>query len=134
MRDDLVLGGLYGVLIGDAVGVPYEFHAPDELPARELIDLQPPPGFVRAHPSAPKAAWSDDGAHALCLLASLLHCQTLDLTDLGNRLVNWHDWGYMAVDHVVFDVGYQTSVALSAIRSGAPAERAGLGHGRRSPA
>jgi len=83
--DDLVLGGLYGLLIGDAVGVPYEFSAPEELPALERIDMAPPSGFIRAHAAAPTAAWSDDGAQALCLLASLLHRDGLDLTDFGNR-------------------------------------------------
>lgn len=121
-----LLGGLYGLLVGDAVGVPYEFSEPWDLPALELIDIEPPSGFVRAHATAPKGAWSDDGAQALCLLASLLHCKSLDLTDLGNRLVNWCDWGYMAVGNIVFDIGGQTSVALSAIRSGTPAETAGL--------
>ena len=122
--DELVLGGLYGLLIGDAVGVPYEFSAPEELPALERIDMAPPSGFIRAHAAAPTAAWSDDGAQALCLLASLLHRDGLDLTDFGNRLVNWCDYGYMAVDHIVFDVGSQTSIALAAIRNGVPAQHA----------
>lgn len=125
-QEERVLGGLYGLLIGDAVGVPYEFSAPEALPALELIELEPPRGFVRAHPTAPRGAWSDDGAQALCLLASLLGCGGLDLADLGNRFVNWRDWGYLAVDNVVFDIGMQTSTALSAIASGVPAERAGL--------
>lgn len=124
--DDLVLGGLYGQLIGDAVGVPYEFSAAEDLPPPQDIDMTPPLGFIRAHAAAPKAAWSDDGAQALCLLASLLDCEGLDLTDFGNRLVNWYSRGYMAVDQVVFDVGYQTSVALAAIQNGVPAEDAGL--------
>lgn len=120
----LVLGGLYGLLVGDAVGVPYEFSAPGDLPALELIEALPPEGFRRSHPTAPRGAWSDDGAQALCLLASLLHCGQLDIEDLGRRLVNWWDWGYMAVDGVVFDIGGQTSMALSAIGAGTPADRA----------
>jgi ADP-ribosylglycohydrolase len=127
---DLVLGGLYGLLIGDAVGVPYEFHDASELPPLELIDMSPPPDFRRAHRKAPEGAWSDDGAQALCLLASLLHCNRVDIEDFGRRLVNWWDWGYMAVDDVVFDIGGQTSVALAAIRSGTAAEHAGLGEER----
>ena len=123
--EELVLGGLYGLLVGDAVGVPYEFHAPEDLPGVEQIDLDPPVGFRRAHPSAPRAAWSDDGAQALCLLASLLQCGILDLTDFGQRLVDWWDSGYMAVEGVVFDIGIQTSVALTAIRNGVAAEQAG---------
>ncbi len=113
------------MLVGDALGVPYEFQTNlDQLPP-ELIELPPPNGFERSHPQAPPQAWSDDGAHALCLLASLLHQSELDLQDLGRRLVNWLDWGYLAVDGVVFDVGMQTSAALAAVRAGVPAERAG---------
>src|SRR5262245_40702865 len=105
---EAVLGGLYGLLVGDAVGVPYEFSDPRELPALELIEAPPLDGFRRAHPGAPRGAWSDDGAQALCLLASLLYCGRLDIEDLGRRLVNWWDWGYMAVDGAVFDIGGQT--------------------------
>jgi ADP-ribosyl-[dinitrogen reductase] hydrolase len=44
-----VAGGIYGLLLGDALGVPYEFHAPSELPAREMIEFALPAGFDRAH-------------------------------------------------------------------------------------
>jgi ADP-ribosyl-[dinitrogen reductase] hydrolase len=122
--DDRILGGLYGLLIGDAVGVPYEFHAANRIPPLEQIDLTPPAGFRRAHAQAPKGAWSDDGAQALCLLASLLQAGKLDLEDFSRRLLNWYEHGYMAVDNVVFDVGIQTSRALRAIMGGTPIERA----------
>lgn len=125
--EDLILGGLYGLLVGDAVGVPYEFSSPHVLPRLESIELEPPAGFRRAHPSAPRGAWSDDGAQALCLLASLLHCGAVDLDDLGRRLVNWKDRGYLAVDQVVFDIGNQTALALNQLRKGSPAELAGPG-------
>ncbi len=125
MIADQLLGGLYGLLIGDAVGVPYEFSSPSELPPLERIEMPPPAGFARAHPSAPAGAWSDDGAQALCLLASLLGQGELDLDDLGRRFVNWHDWGYLAVDDRVFDIGNQTARALDAIRYGTPAAEAG---------
>jgi len=122
---DQVLGGLYGLLVGDALGVPYEFRRPEELPPAKFVEMDPPAGFERAHPSAPRGAWSDDGAQALCLLASLLHCEGLDVEDFGRRLVNWFDLGYMAVDYVVFDAGVQTSAALSRLRAGTSAEMAG---------
>lgn len=113
-----IAGGLIGLLIGDAVGVPYEFNGPEDLPHIDDIDIDPPHGFRRSHANAPQYAWSDDGAHALCLLASLLNRRKLDIQDLANRLVNWNDWGYMAVDGQVFDVGIQTSAAISNIRNG----------------
>jgi len=118
-------GGLLGLLIGDAVGVPYEFHPPTALPDLGEIDMVPPRGFHRAHSNVAPGVWSDDGAQALCLLASLLHCGRLDVQDFGNRLVNWLDRGYMAVDGIVFDVGMQTTKALHAIRSGVHAHAAG---------
>lgn len=106
------LGGLYGLLIGDAVGVPYEFHQPENIPPFEQIDMQPPPDFQRAHRGVPIGTWSDDGAQALCLLASLEHCGHLDLNDLARRFINWQNVGYMAVDYQVFDIGIQTGVML----------------------
>lgn len=118
-------GGVMGLLVGDALGVPYEFHPPIELPPPGEIEMEPPPGFRRAHDGVLPGTWSDDGAHALCLLASLLHRGRLDVDDLGRRLVNWMDHGYMAVGSEVFDVGVATSDAIDRIRSGIPASLAG---------
>ena len=119
-------GGIVGLLVGDALGVPYEFHKRDQIPPLTEIEFDPPEGFRRSHGDVPAGTWSDDGAHALILLASLLHCGKLDLDDLGRRLVNWYDYGYKAVDAHVFDVGVQTAQAINRFQSGAPAHQAGL--------
>ncbi len=124
-QPEQIEGGLMGLLIGDAMGVPYEFHEPFELPPVAAIEMEPPPGFQRAHVGVPPRTWSDDGAHALCLLASLLACGRFDPEDLAKRLMRWYDEGYMAVDGQVFDVGVQTGRALSALRAGVPALEAG---------
>src|SRR5262245_60174872 len=118
-------GGLVGLLVGDALGVPYEFHAAAAIPARDAIEMAPPEGFRRAHPGVPPGTWSDDGAQALCLLASLLHQDRLDVDDFARRLRNWYDDGYCAVDFEVFDVGVQTSRALQALAAGTAALDAG---------
>jgi len=120
-----VEGAMYGLLVGDALGVPYEFHAPEELPPRERLELDPPAGFARSHAGVPPGTWSDDGAHALCLLASLLGRGRLDAGDLGQRLVRWYEEGALAVDGHVFDVGLQTTSAIRALRAGVPAREAG---------
>ncbi|MGN6481285.1 ADP-ribosylglycohydrolase family protein [Luteibacter sp.] len=120
-----IRSGMEGLLVGDALGVPFEFHDPVEIPDTALIDFEPPVGFDRAHPGVPAGTWSDDGAQALCLLASLLHCDGLDLSDFSRRLVNWLDWGYLAVDGHVFDVGMQTTVALRRLRQGISPLKAG---------
>jgi len=120
---DRLEGGLLGLLIGDAVGVPYEFHRPESLPS--VIDMVPPLGFSRAHRGTPTGTWSDDGAQALCLLHTLLEHGRLDAAELGRELLDWYDAGHMAVGGVVFDVGIQTTNALRNLRSGVPAEQAG---------
>jgi ADP-ribosyl-[dinitrogen reductase] hydrolase len=35
-------GGLVGLLVGDALGVPYEFMHPDDLPLEKDIEFEPP--------------------------------------------------------------------------------------------
>jgi len=118
-------GGIFGLLIGDALGVPYEFHAPEALPPLVDIEMNPPAHFPRAHARVPPATWSDDGAQALILLASLLDYSALDMQDFGTRLVAWYQTGYLAVDQDVFDVGIQTSQAIQRLLAGTPASQAG---------
>lgn len=119
-------GAMYGLLVGDALGVPYEFHSAAEIPPPDRIELTPPSSFRdRAHAHVPPGTWSDDGAHALCLLASLLDRGRLDPDDLGRRLVRWNDEGYLAVGGDVFDVGVQTGAVLRDLRAGVPALEAG---------
>lgn len=124
-RSEQLRGGVIGLLVGDALGVPYEFHGPGDIPPRDRIEMEPPRGFRRAHAGVPVGTWSDDGAQALCLLASLLERDRLDPDDFGRRLVRWFQDGYLAVDGVVFDVGITSRHAITAIARGVPALEAG---------
>ncbi len=123
--NERIEGGLIGLLVGDALGVPYEFHPPHSIPPLDQIEFVPPRGFSRAHTSVPPGTWSDDGAQALALLASLLDQGKLDQEDLGRRIVAWYQHGNYAVGKIVFDVGIQTSQAIRALLSGTPANVAG---------
>lgn len=124
-RNDRIVGGLFGLLIGDALGVPYEFHPPEAIPPSELIDFTPPSGFRRAHYGVPPGTWSDDGAQALILLDSLLANDGLDLRHFANGLRRWMLNGYFAVNSSVFDIGAQTSSAINRLSSGIPPEQSG---------
>lgn len=115
---DRILGGIWGLLIGDALGVPYEFNKPEDLPEIDQIEYQPPLNFMRSHSGVLPGTWSDDGAQALCLLDSLLSCGKMDLDDFASRLLRWLDCGLWAVDNKVFDVGIQTSRTLIAYSKG----------------
>ncbi|MFD1436339.1 ADP-ribosylglycohydrolase family protein [Kroppenstedtia eburnea] len=124
-RLDRIQGGFWGLLVGDALGVPYEFNGPEVLPPTEEIEFIPPEGFWRTYPSIPPGTWSDDGAQALALLDSLLAKDKMDAEDFAGRLLRWYEEGLWAVDGHVFDVGIQTAESLQAFRSGTPAEKAG---------
>jgi ADP-ribosyl-[dinitrogen reductase] hydrolase len=87
--------------------------------------MVPPAGFSRSHASIAPGTWSDDGAQALALLASLLTFGRLDVEDFARRLLAWYEEGYMAVDGIVFDVGVQTGVALRALKQGVAPQASG---------
>lgn len=126
-HNDRILGGLYGLLVGDAVGVSYEFRTPEELPAPEKINMIPHKGWIRSYQQVPPGTWSDDGAQALCLLASLVENHPeWNLQDFALRLLAWYERGYMAVDHFVFDIGIQTGQALDNLQRGKSPVMSGL--------
>lgn len=122
---DRLAGGLWGLLVGDAVGVPYEFSPPTALPACDRIDMVPPAGFARTYPHVPPGTWSDDGAQALVLLGHLLAHDGLEVEAFGQALRRWLEDGFMAVDGNTFDCGIQTRHALARITRGTPARAAG---------
>ena len=116
-------GGLVGLLVGDALGVPYEFHSRAAIPPPAEIEFDPPLGFVRAHAGVRPGTWSDDGAQALILLDSLLDCGRFDPARFAQGLMGWNQSGFMAVDGEVFDVGIQTAAAIRRLQAGvAPLE------------
>ncbi|KPV45116.1 ADP-ribosylglycohydrolase family protein [Alicyclobacillus ferrooxydans] len=123
---DRIQGGMWGLLVGDALGVPYEFHPAKRIPAYEAIEMDPPAGYDRTYPWLKAGTWSDDGAQALCLLDSLLANGQFNLNDFANRIVSWKDNGLWAVDRHVFDCGIQTASAIDKLRSGSSPTRSGF--------
>lgn len=120
-----IKSGIWGLLIGDALGVPYEFHASEELPSLEDIEFTPPSFFNKTYPNVLEGTWSDDGAQALCLLDILIQNNRFDLDLYAKKLLSWYEKGTWTVDGIVFDIGIQTGNALLAYRNGTLAEFAG---------
>lgn len=118
-------GGVYGLLIGDALGVPYEFSSAHELPDSSSIEMEPPAGFARAHKGVPAGTWSDDGAQALHLLGVLLHGDADIETRLAAGLLAWSRSGELTPDGRVFDIGIQTREALARLARGVPTSQSG---------
>lgn len=113
-----IKGGIIGLLVGDALGVPYEFRARQEIPSFDEIEFEPPAWFRRAHAGVSPGTYSDDGAQALILLDSLLECEKFDAQHFAKGLIDWYDNGFMAVGGKVFDVGIQTANAIRELKRG----------------
>jgi ADP-ribosyl-[dinitrogen reductase] hydrolase len=90
---------------GDAVGTTLEFKPPGSFdPINDMVgggpfDLEP-------------GQWTDDTSMALCLAASLVHCNGFDARDQMNRYRNWSSYGYMSSNGECFDIGNTVSDAL----------------------
>ena len=108
MTPDQVRGMLYGLAVGDALGVPYEFKG------RGTFHCDGMAGHGTHN--RPAGTWSDDTAMTLATLHSLIENDwNVDPADLLARYRNWLDAGAYTPDGEVFDCGL---TCASAIRSG----------------
>jgi ADP-ribosylglycohydrolase/protein-tyrosine phosphatase len=119
-------GAIWGHLVGDALGVPYEFRPPQAI-GKVLF------GAPGTH-GQPPGTWSDDGALMLALLDSLAAPDgdggragvRFDPADQGRRIRRWFDEGAYTPDgDGRFDVGNATRAAIDALHAGVAAEAAG---------
>ena len=74
-------GGVYGHLVGDALGVPYEF-----VPAGHIDDVTWRGGGAHGQPPG---TWSDDGALMLALLDSTTEIPALQAP--GSAYIPYQD-------------------------------------------
>ncbi|WP_276479485.1 ADP-ribosylglycohydrolase family protein [Paraflavitalea pollutisoli] len=118
MTRDQVYGAMFGVAIGDALGVPAEFKS------RTILRSKPIKGFIGygSH-NQPPGTFSDDTSLTFCLAASL--CNGYNLYDIGNRFVDWYHKGYWTAGGNVFDIGMTTSNAIARLRKGTETSFAG---------
>ncbi|MES2705634.1 MAG: ADP-ribosylglycohydrolase family protein [Verrucomicrobiota bacterium] len=114
-----LLGGLWGSLTGDALGVPVEFQNRAARVADPVTGMR---GYGTHH--QPPGTWSDDGALLLCSVESLVE-RGFDTADMAARFVRWERDGLWTANGDVFDIGIATSEALRRVRQGVPAEEAG---------
>lgn len=117
-RRERIVGGLWGAIVGDALGVPVEFTGREER-RRDPVSSMRGGGTWRQ----PPGTWSDDSSLLLCTVESLLG--GFDTSDLGRRFVGWHNAERWTPWGEVFDIGMTTRSALLAVARGTRAELAG---------
>lgn len=114
-----MLGALWGSVAGDALGVPVEFKARDEIRANPVIGMR---GYGTHH--QPPGTWSDDSSLLLCTVDSLV-TEEFNLDDMGRRFVGWFRDFLWTPHGEAFDVGMATADALIRIERGTTAAEAG---------
>jgi len=112
-------GALWGLIVGDALGVPVEFRSRSELEEDPVEDMR---GW-EVH-DQPMGTWSDDSSLTLCTVDSILRTGW-NLGDMVKRFCQWLYEGYLTPQGKVFDVGGTTKLALARLRMGVPAVEAG---------
>jgi ADP-ribosylglycohydrolase len=109
---------IFGLAVGDALGVPVEFKPRSYLNTNPVQDMI---GYGTYN--QPPGTWSDDSSLTFCLLESL--SKGYDLQDIANRFVNWREHNYWTPHGEVFDIGITTSSAIQSLLSGVSPTLAG---------
>jgi ADP-ribosylglycohydrolase len=109
---------LFGVAVGDALGVPVEFNSRQTIaqyPVNEMIGF----GTYRL----PAGTWSDDSSLTFCLAEALT--QDFDLNTIGQNFVKWYHENFWTPWGNVFDIGIATKQAITRLAKGERPELAG---------
>ena len=110
----MILAVIYGLAVGDALGVPVEFEERDTYCLTDMIGYgtyQQPPG-----------TWSDDTSLTLALMEHL--GEKSDLNGLMDKFVAYRN-GYLTPFGNCFDIGIATNEAIERYLSGIFTEECG---------
>ncbi|UZT96331.1 ADP-ribosylglycohydrolase family protein [Chryseobacterium fluminis] len=113
-----VKAGIFGVCIGDALGVPVEFKTREDLkrsPVTRMLEYM--------SWNQPKGTWSDDSSLTLCLADEL--AKGYDLEKIGQSFVKWNRYGHWTAHGKLFDIGGTTRHAIARLIKGESARFSG---------
>jgi ADP-ribosyl-[dinitrogen reductase] hydrolase len=98
MNRDRVAGAMFGLAIGDAMGMPVEF--------RPRGKFEPVTEFRAGGPFKLQAGqWTDDTAMSLCLASSLIECNGFDAAHQMKQYSRWIDEGYLSCTGKAVGIG-----------------------------
>src|SRR6056297_341017 len=98
-------GALMGLIVGDALGAPFEGMSGSEIEFNSKME-NGGPNNIRA------GQWTDDSSMALCLAESLIK-DGFNLNSQMDRYVKWFENGYLSSKKRAFGIGRNTSLAIT---------------------
>lgn len=96
---------IMGLVVGDALGVPFEFKQRDTFKAEDMI------GYGTHN--QPAGTWSDDSSMTLATVESLTRLKRVNPYDIMKNFGQWFFNGAFTPHGKVFDVGGTTRKAIS---------------------
>jgi ADP-ribosyl-[dinitrogen reductase] hydrolase len=109
---------LFGVAVGDALGVPVEFENREDIARNPVTDMRGY-GTYNLKPGT----WSDDSSLTFCLAEALT--VKYDLNKVADNFINWLYKNYWTATGSVFDVGMATKAAIDRLVKGIRPDLAG---------
>lgn len=109
--------GIMGLVVGDALGVPFEFKPRDTFKAVDMV------GYGTHH--QPSGTWSDDSSMTLATVRSLVDNGAVDLDDIMTKFFRWRYHGDFTPYGLAFDVGGATDRAIRKYANGCPVSLCG---------
>jgi len=109
---------LFGVLVGDALGLSHEFETREALLIKPVTDIV---GYGTHN--QPPGTFSDDGSLTLCLAEALTN--PFDIDNVAMNFSMWLKSNYWTAHGNVFDVGITTYKAINRYVQGMDADLCG---------
>lgn len=106
----MIKNAILGAVVGDVIGVPYEFKLRSQIKEVDLISDE--------RRGLPEGTWSDDSSMIFCTMESIISRGRIDIKDIGDTYVKWYNEGRWTPYGRVFDVGNTTRWALENIIAG----------------
>ncbi len=99
-------GAIWGVAVGDALGVPVEFRSRKSLDADPVNDM-----CAGGTHGQVAGTWSDDSSLTFCLMEEL-STGKVDFQEIAGKFLNWLRYAYWTPHGSVFDRGIATTNAI----------------------
>lgn len=111
MNKNSMYDGIMGLIVGDALGVPYEFRNRDTFTASTMT------GYGTYN--QPPGTWSDDSSMTLATIDAVNRCSgKINTKEIMNGFMDWFYNGWFTPYGECFDVGHTTQRSIQKYSSG----------------
>ena len=110
-RENKIYGGLFGLCVGDALGVPVEFSTREERKKDPVKEMR---AYGTYH--QPFGTWSDDTSLTVCLVDAIN--RGYSIKKVAENFADFYEKGYFTPHGVVFDIGNSTRDSIIKICAG----------------